>query len=319
MNRIVSGVLVAASAAVALCGCDLGSVRAQLMPTSVADAREQLLSARPARVADSALVTPGTLTVGLNDATTSAPLVITGESGQVSGVEVDLAAAIAQELGLKVAYVSVGDPASAVGTSCDIVLGVKSTSKGSSYSVSGAYAESATAFFRKGDGSLAVASDLSGKRLGLQTGSVSDTALRNTGLSASVQGYVNLNEAFDALEAGKVDFVLCDAYSGAFLSRSYKDVSFAGTLDSPVSLGFACSTSNAALQSATSDALSAVQGNGVYGIIRSRWVGGLPQLGPTSQVKNIPAPTSTTEQASAPASASTEGGNAAAGSNAVTF
>lgn len=319
MKRTVWGVLLAAGMVATLSGCDLGSVKAQLVPTSVQDARAQLATQRSPRVDDSSLVSPGTLTVGLSSSTSTAPLVMRNAADEVFGVDVDLAAALAQELGLKVSYVGVSDPSASLGTSCDIVLGVRSSARGSSYAVSGDYAQSAAAFFRKGEAAQATVPDLSGKRVGLQTGSMSETTLRNTGLSMEVQGYPNLNEAFDALAAGQVDYVLCDAYSGAFLSRSHKGVSFAGTLDIPVTVGFACSASNATLQSAVSDALAAIQANGVYDIIRLAWVGGLPQLGPSSQIKNIPAPSSTAQENPASAQGTFVEGAPAAGSNAVNF
>ncbi|MDY4014704.1 MAG: transporter substrate-binding domain-containing protein, partial [Parafannyhessea umbonata] len=114
-------------------------------------------------------------------------------------------------------------------------------------------------------------------------------ALSKTGLMMSVKTYDNLNAAFDALESGGVDYVLCDAYSGAYLSARYEEVCLAGTLDAPKAQGIAVSSQNAELADAVKAAYDAVEKNGLMGLVRRRWVAGMDPLSASSQVQDVPA------------------------------
>ena len=151
----------------------------------------------------------------------------------------------------------------------------------------GTYAESATAFFHKGDTGIAKVGDLSSKTVGLQDGSMSQRALENTGLVMSEKTYSNLNDAFSALEGGQIDYVLCDACSGAY-REPVRRHAFVGTLDAAKTYGVAVSSSNAQLADAVQSAYDAVSSNGVYDLVRSRWLGGMAQLGTQNQVQDVP-------------------------------
>lgn len=262
-------------------------------------------------VTDADLVKAGYLTVGIrSDA--SAPSVIKSTSGVANGIDIDLGAAIADSLGLPVRFVTVSaaDAALAEG-SCDIVMGVSSEHVSSS-TVYGGYSESASAFFRKGTEGMTTAEELYGKTVGVQDGSVSQGLLNNTELAMAQTTYSNLNDAFDALEAGTVDYVLCDAYSGAYLAAIYDDVFFAGAMNAPTSLGVAVSSANPALQGAVDTALGAIQGNGVMGVVRATWVGEMPTVGVDQVIQNIPLKQAVPAEGEVePQDGSTAGANAA--------
>ena len=270
-------------------------------------------------VQDSALVNAGTLTVGVNLDAAMAPLCYE-QDGDARGLDADLASALAGQMGLKVKFVNVSSPASSLGTVCDVVMGQRASTEGV-YTLAGTYAESASAFFHKGDTGIAKVDDLSSKRLGLQGGSVSEAALDRTGLTVEKKGYGKVNDAFAALESGDVDYVLCEAYAGAYLAHSaYEDVRFVGTLNRPEAEGIACSNSNTELSSAVSSALDTLKGNGVYSLIRSRWLGDFDSIeAETDQVKNIPTKQEGTAGATTTGSstAGTAAGSNAAGSNAA--
>ena len=272
-------------------------------------------------VQDSALVNAGTLTVGVNLGAAMAPLCYELD-GNARGLDVDLASALAGQMGLKVKFVNVSSPASSLGTVCDVVMDQRASTEGV-YTLAGTYAESTSAFFHKGDTGIAKVDDLSSKRLGLQGGSVSEAVLDRTGLTVEKRGYGKVNDAFAALESGDVDYVLCEAYAGAYLAHSaYEDVCFVGTLNRPEAEGIACSNSNAELSLAVSSALDTLKGNGVYDLIRSRWLGDFDSIkAETDQVKNIPTKqdgtTSATATDSAMTGTTTTAGSNAAGSNAA--
>lgn len=307
------------SLALLLTGCDgLPGVQT----TSVPDAKAAHAASLSPKVDASALVEAGYLTVGLRTSSSTAPFCITSDGSQVQGLDVELAYALGDELGLRVKFVDVSDAGSSLGQSCDVVMGMKGSDTNAAV-LAGSYAESAAALFRRGSTGVAKIEDLSSKKLGLQAGSVSEKTLGNTGLVVERASYSNLNEAFADLEAGKVDYVLCDAYSGAYLAKAYDDISLAGTLDAPAAVGVGVARTNSELFSAVRSALEAIQSNGIMDLERTRWVGSLESLGAGAQVRNIPE--ATTSAGSATGSSAGEGTdtNAAgvdgAGSNAVTM
>lgn len=264
--------------------------------TSVEEARDTVLSGKASSLDQSALMTPGYLTVGLKAASSGAPMCVQGEAGKVFGLEVDIAAALASEMGLKVRYVPVAD-GSALGATCDVIMGGQ-TDNPNYISIVGTYVESATSFFYRGSNVVLAPTDLGGKSVGIQGGSVSEALLNGTGLKMSQKAYASLNEAFDALDAGEVDFVLCEAYPGAYLASLHKGIGFAGSLEVPVTSGVAVLTENTALASQVQASFDTISQNGILQLIRTRWVGQMPTLTTDSVIQNVP---STETQASEPA------------------
>lgn len=254
--------------------------------TSVDEAREQVLKGNASTLDDSALVKPGYLSVGVKTILSSAPMCMEGDSGSLYGMDIDLAAALASEMGLKVRYVPVVD-SSTMGSSCDIIMNGRSNNY-EQIAIVGSYVESATSFFYRGDPTVAAATDLGGKTVGLQSGSVSEMVLGDTKLKMSQKTYGNLNEAFNALEIGEIDYVLCEAYPGGYLASLRNGISFAGTLEAPEPSGVAVLASNDALVSGVQAAFDTVSMSGVLQGIRSRWVGTLPSLTTDSQIKDVP-------------------------------
>lgn len=277
----VTGALGAAGEALSGVGQAIGgAVDGLLDETSVAEAREQRRSDLMPALADADLKTPGTLTVGIESAE-SAPLALTATDGSLAGIDVDTAYALADELGMaNVEVVSVQNASTALASNCDVVMGVEAGSA-TDVTVLGSYAQSALGVFSAADVATAPisAADLSGKTVGVQSGSVSQSTLASLGLGAVEQTFSNLNEAFEALASGSVDYVVCDAYAGAYLSCTYDAGSFAGTLDAPVAVGVGVSsTASSELQASVQAALDAIQGNGVADIAKARWIGAFPAL-----------------------------------------
>lgn len=280
---IAAGLLVAGG----LAGCSIGPVNLDdfIGTPSVEEAREARRSELAPVVADSALKQEGTLTVGI-PATETAPLSITTADGVQSGIDIDLAYALADELGLSsVSFVPVDGVDAALAETCDIVMGLEPGDAGSA-TVIGGYVQSATGLFTRGDVTAPVdASSLSGASVGLQEGSVSAQLVGDFELDIVRTPFANLNDAFEALEQGSVQYVVCDAYAGAYLAAAYPDVSFAGTFDEPTLVGIAVSSPE--LQSAVQSALETVETDGVGDIARARWVGDLPTLTAESVITGL--------------------------------
>ena len=299
----------ALAACVALAGCS-GPLSAVAGPkASVGEALAAKTAALSPKVTST--ISKGVLTVGIDTQDSMVPLYVGSSSGKAYGMDVDLASALADELGLKVRFVSVDDANPGLGTTCDVLMGAVDGQVGGT-TVVGDYAEQASAFFHRGDTGVAKVDDLSSKSVGVQMGSVSQTALSKTGLVMSVKTYDNLNAAFDALESGGVDYVLCDAYSGAYLSALYDEVFLAGTLDAPKAQGIAVSSQNAELADAVKAAYDAVEKNGLMGLVRRRWVAGMDALSASSQVQDVPAGSSAAAAPTATGTATATGAATAA-------
>ena len=253
--------------------------------TSVAQAREQRRDDLLQKVDDAELKTPGTLTVGIKMGET-APLAMSGSDGDLSGIDVDTAYALADALGIaNVELVAVQNASSALAADCDLVMGVESGESADVMSV-GDYAQSALGVFSAAEvGSVPIAaSELEGRTVGVQGSSVSQVALRELGIGVTEQTFSNLNEAFDALAAGTVDYVVCDAYAGAYLSCVSGSGHFAGTIDAPVAVGVGIQASSSSLQASVQEAIEEIQGNGVANIAKSRWIGEFPVLSDASRI-----------------------------------
>lgn len=299
MWKRLAGGTIAGVTAVCLAGC---SAQVASLPkilsqpfTDATPSVEEGFSAATGSAASS-LVAPtiredGVLTVGINThskGTFNAPMCYDDGEGHLAGMDIDLAAALADELGLKVKFVEVSDSDAGSAEAADIVMNCTADDLSQATMV-GSYSESASAFFTKGAPGVVSVGDLNGKKVGVQRDSVSEQALNGTTLAMSRESFDNVSDAFEALEEGTVDYVLCDAYAGAYVSsHGYKDINFAGTLGEPVAHGFAILASNTSLQQAVLQALETVQSNGVYDVIRTRWVGQMPTLTADQQIANIP-------------------------------
>ena len=252
-------------------------------PVSYAEGRQAQIDKTAPVVSSPTLVLDGYLTVGIKNLDTIAPNYVENADGTISGLDIDLASAIAQEMGLKVRFVSVYNVGESLGTTCDIVMDV-AAGEDANATVIGNYTEQATAFFHRGEPVTSAAADLYGKTVALQQGSVSQALLETTGLSMIESPYTNLNDAFKALDAGNVEYVLCDAYPGAYLASTFDGISFAGTLDVPTSVGIGVSLYNVELQSAVQTAFDKVNSGGQMELIRRDWVGGMNNLSYSNQI-----------------------------------
>ena len=159
-------VLLLIALAVVLTGCSIGPINIDLDKwfhvKSVQEAIQEKREARQQKIPDSSLHTAGTLTVGLRTQSVTAPMVVASEAGTLQGIDVEIASAIADQLGVDVKFVSVNGPVDGLQAGCDIVMDVRSGEDSTSTLISG-YAEYATALFPKGSETNITADSLSGK------------------------------------------------------------------------------------------------------------------------------------------------------------
>ena len=228
-------------------------------------------------VSDDALVTPGTLTVALD--TSDAPQAMQGADGELTGYAVDAARALASRMGLKVAFVDASSAGSALGDKkADIFIGEINSTDGDVSSLGTCLYDAASVFGKTSDGgSLSVSTDtLNTSTLGVQMSSASQEALAKQSITANQKTYSNINECFEALESGEVDYVICDSTAGGYLARLMSEISYVGALEAPSTLGVAGLSSNDELCRAVSDALDDITVDGTLEAVHCVWYGQMP-------------------------------------------
>ena len=239
-------------------------------------------------VSDDALVTPGTLTVALD--TSDAPQAMQGADGEFTGYAVDAARALASRMGLKVAFVDASSAGSALGDKkADIFIGEINSTDGDVSSLGTCLYDAASVFGRTSDGgSLNVSTDtLNTSTLGVQMSSASQEALAKQSITANQKTYPNINECFEALESGEVDYVICDSTAGGYLARLMSEISYVGALEAPSTLGVAGLSSNDELCRAVSDALDGITVDGTLEAVHCVWYGTMPYDLTTKTVSGV--------------------------------
>ncbi|NPD30528.1 amino acid ABC transporter substrate-binding protein [Eggerthellaceae bacterium zg-1084] len=230
--------------------------------------------AKQQSIDDSALKTPGVLKVGVNAA--AAPLAgKASSSAKLVGIDVDVAAAIADRLGVKVEVVDVGkDAARALSSGqVDVVLGVDSASSEAGYWKSTVYLATGVALFAK-DASAKAPQVTESVSIGAQVSSKSAWSVENVFGEPSLVVQDSLASAFAALMSGKVDYVASDAVTGVYLAKtSAESARIVALVQQPGGYCAAVGSSNAALQSAVSDAVSALSKAGLIDAIQTKWLG----------------------------------------------
>lgn len=228
------------------------------------------------KVDDSALVQAGTLTVALD--ASHAPQAMTAADGTLEGYDIDIAAALAERLGLKLAVVSATRPDGVFeGGDADIFIGADADDESSDVSLTGTYLENATALFAGHDAAQSVTvDDLASASIGVQDGSSSLETVNRLVPDAAVSLYNNVNECVDALAAGEVDYIACDATAGAYLMRAHRDCAFMGVLSAPTAYTVACAADAAELGDAIQAAFDELAADGVLEAIHTMWYGSLP-------------------------------------------
>lgn len=288
----------------------LDSLETALVSTSVDQAMTTGRTLMSPQVGAPVIAQDGVLTVGITPSTLPYTY-LDSSTNSYRGLDVDVACALAEELGLTVRFVSVSGSDDALAQGVDVYVATNAVSA-PDMRIVGTYEETASAFFRKGSNTVLSAADLEGKTVGVNAGSNSSALLDRLSVSVTKREFDTVNEAFAALDAGTVDYVLADAYMGAYIAHTYSDISFAGAVGESVPKGVAVSLANQELQTVVEDVFLRMQTNGRLSLLRSSWLGDLPTLDTNTQIADV------TIQAVAPDPA-TVPDTSEAGSNAVTL
>ena len=243
-------------------------------------------------VSSPAIGQDGTLRVGVD--TSNSPLAGM-VNNKIVGLDVDIAAALADSLGLKLSIVDVGsDPASAIQDGkVDIVMGVDKTSSSTSFWRSDVYLPTGIALLSTSSAD-AVPAVGSGTKFAAQVSSRSAWAVMNTYGEESLTSTNNLADAFKALSSGSVQYVAADAIVGIYAAhRDGMDVHAVAFLQQPGGYCIGVADSNDALKTAISDAVATLTSNGVISVIEKKWLGSALDFSAVPQVSGSSAATGT--------------------------
>ncbi|MDO4891164.1 MAG: transporter substrate-binding domain-containing protein [Coriobacteriaceae bacterium] len=262
MKNRVAAALVAAFAAclvTALCGCT--------------QAYDPNASMKDPTIEASALQNPGTLRVGVD--ASSYPFA--GQSnGRMSGLDVDIAAALAQEMGLKVEYVDVGvDGLEALsGGDVDVVMGVEPSEADGACWTSDSYAPACIAMFSMKEGAK-VPKKSKNPVIAAQTSSLSAWLVTRQYGNSALEADDELKTVFQDLDAGSVKYAAADAVVGSYVMNSLGiGGHIIGLMQQPDGYCVATASENTPLQLGITQALSTISGNGVLDVINTKWTGG---------------------------------------------
>ncbi|WP_304426593.1 ABC transporter substrate-binding protein [uncultured Adlercreutzia sp.] len=214
----------------------------------------------------------GTLRVGVN--TENPPLAGMG-NGKIIGIDVDIAAALADDLGLKLSVVSIeGDPSAAIAEGkVDVVMGIDDSNNEGDFWLSSSYLPTGIALFALTPDAGVPAVD-GGATFAAQVSSKSAWAVSNQFGDGSLTPTDSLKEAFEALQAGTVQYVAADAIIGMYSAHGQGlDVSIVAMLMKPSGYCMGASSENVDLQTVAGDALANLVSNGTIDVIERKWLG----------------------------------------------
>lgn len=224
-------------------------------------------------VSSPAIIEDGVLHVGVN--ASAAPLAGKNSSGDLVGFDVDLAAALADALGLKVEVTDVGaNGASALSQgNVDIVLGVEQDSSSASVWESDSYLQTGIALFAAANAQ--VPTKESAPKIAVQTSSTSSWLAENEFGAEALVRVNGLADAFKAL-GGQAQYAAADAVRGTYVLSDDSlgvDASIIALMQQPSGYCVALLDSNSQLKQAVADALSSITDGGLMTVLEKKWLG----------------------------------------------
>lgn len=225
----------------------------------------------------------GTLILGLDDA--FPPMGFTDENGEIVGFDIDVAKAVAEELGVElvlqpVDWASNETELNSKNVDC-LWNGLSITpARLEKLTMTKSYMKNRLVIITKSDSGINSLSDMAGKVLGTQGGNdAATTALDNNAefkdsLSNIVE-FKDYNMAFQDLKIGGVDAVLVDEAVGRYyLTTSGEDCKVLDeVLDDSDKYGVGLRKGEEALKNAIDDALVKLEQDGTLAEISEKWFG----------------------------------------------
>lgn len=210
-KKVVSVMLCAAMTAAVLAGCGSSSAETVSEDTSAAAEETEDAAAEETAEADTEESAGGTLVMGTN---AEFPPYEYYEGQEVVGIDAEMAAAVAEKLGMELKIEDMAFdsliPALSSGKVDIVAAGMTVTEdRLASVNFSDTYATGIQAIIVTEDSDIASADDLVGKTIGVQQGTTGDLYATDVE-GATIERYAKGMEAVQSLSQGKIDAVIID-------------------------------------------------------------------------------------------------------------
>lgn len=228
-------------------------------------------------------LTPGVLVVG-SDLDYPPFESLNGETPE--GFDVDLVAAIAEEMGLEVEWKKeIFDtliPTLKAGGKFDMVASAMTIKpdREAEIDFSEPYFDSNQALVMKTGGAYSAPADFKGKKIGVQAGTTGDQwATENLKpAGAEIVALKGTTDQFAGLTAGNVDAAITDLPVAAdYVKDASRGLVIVAQLPTGEQFGFGVSKDNPALKDAINAALAKLKSDGTYEEIYTKWFGEMPK------------------------------------------
>jgi polar amino acid transport system substrate-binding protein len=200
--------------------------------------------------------------------------------GHIVGIDVDIAAALAERMGLKLEKIDIKgqEPNTLLQSgSVDVIMGIQGDSAATFSGVQvGPYLVDGPAAFSVDVSSEPQAFDpaqLKGMQVVAQEGSLSAWQVSKEFGDDKLSTRPSLALAFDELVQGAASYAAADAIVGSFLAVQYDNVRCAGLLGESQNVCIGIATGKPDLASALTDALRTLHDQGSLRVIVAKWLG----------------------------------------------
>lgn len=224
---------------------------------------------------ESVTITEGTLTMGTN--ATFPPYEYTDENGDIIGIDAEIAAAVAEELGLKLEIKDMEFdsliPAVKAGSIDIAFAGMTVTDeRKESVDFSDTYAKGVQVIIVPEDSKIASPDDLEGKKIGVQAGTTGDIYCTDDFGQENVKQFNNGALAVTALTQGQVDCVIIDNEPAKNFVKSNKGLKILETSYADEDYAAAVSKENNELLKKVNEAMKTLKDNGKIDEIISKYI-----------------------------------------------
>ena len=279
MKKKIMAVLVAAGMVVSLAACGGSSQTATGTAESAAEtvesAAESVASEVASEDAELVTVTEGKLTMSTNAA--FPPYEMTTDSGDLEGIDIEVAGAIAKKLGLELQVDDMDFDAALLaaqqGKSDIVMAGVSVTEERQKVmEFSDSYATGVQVIIVKEDSEIASVEDLEGKMIGTQRGTTGNIYCTDDYGEDHITTYDNGLTAVQALMNGQVDCVVIDQEPAKAFVAANQGLKILDTEYVSEDYAIGMAKGNTALQSAVNKALAELQEDGTVQSIVDKYI-----------------------------------------------
>lgn len=302
-KRVVSAVVACVCALSMVCmlsACDNPFNKQTYVPES-----------KSAQVSSPTIGLDGTLRVGVNS--TNPPLA--GQSSKIVGIDVDIAAAIADEWGLKLEISNVGsDPLTSLQNGeIDLALGYDTASTNASLAKTSSYIQKGIALFSL-DKSAQLPTD--GSVIAAQTSTMSAWAVTSQYEKCTLQNESDLKTAFSDLSSNTAQYVAADALVGTYAANSAGVTAYiVAMMQQPSGYCAVTLAKNTDLQNKLNTTLTTLKSQGIIDVIEEKWLGTTISLDSVTLTPGAKSSTTSTESITSSSTTTTESSSSTSASS----